>query len=77
MGRHIPTKLDLILQISDHLPDPIDDEPMTEESPGVWTWQERRLLAGGRVVTVTRCHVDADPSANILPTSTPHATMRM
>lgn len=69
-------KLDLILEISTHLPDPIDDEPMTEESPGVWTWQEKRLLPGGGVITVTRAHVDVGPSANIVPTSGPRATMR-
>lgn len=54
-----PTKQELLLEYSDHEPDPVDDEAMTEVSPGVWTWKEKRRLWGGPVVEVTRCHVDA------------------
>lgn len=67
------TALDTILDTSTHVPDPFDDEPMVEESPGIWTWREKRRLSDGSVVTITRCHVSAvaDPAHDPFPRRIP------
>lgn len=66
----LPTSpLDALIENSRHVPSYLDDEPMREESPGVWTWRERRRI-GVIEIDVTRCHVDvpANPGAPFLPT---------
>jgi hypothetical protein len=60
----IPSIQQTLLGNSVYIEDPIDDEPMVEEAPGIWTWRERRMLLDGSTFTVTRCHVDAPSNLN-------------